>query len=110
MAIVKFKTTPTQALHKGRIKQEVAKLYGTSLEVAKKEILGQYHLVWLFALREEFGFADSRARRVLNKFLEISEDIASGLITFDDLKEVIKDEIGEKFYNDFLRNEWEVRD
>lgn len=105
-----FKTSPQQALNRGRIHREIEQIHAKSLEIAKQEILSQYHLIWLLALRDEFGFADSRARRVLEKFIQINEDIADGLISFTDIKDTIKDEIGEDFYNTYIRLDWDVRD
>ena len=110
MKKIYFKTSPQQALNRGRTRREIEQIHAKSLEIAKQEILSYYHLIWLLALRDEFGFADSRARRVLEKFIQINEDIADGLISFTDIKDTIKDEIGEDFYNTYIRLDWDVRD
>lgn len=76
---------------KAAIKQ-VEKIEKKHLE----KLTNEYHLIWIWALRNKYEFGTKRINDILDKVGEIAQDITEGHISFDDIREALEDEIGLK--------------
>lgn len=87
------------------VQKAIDKRWLEATEIEEK-VLTNFSLVVLMALRDEFGFGTSRAMRIAKKILEIDESIALGYLTFEDIKETLRDELGQAFYEYYLEPNW----
>lgn len=79
------------AVYKARqvVKKDIEELK----KIVEKDIALNYHLLWLLALRDEFGFGYSRLLRVYNKVCADAEAISEGYLNFEDIKETLESEV-----------------
>ena len=87
---------------KKAVSREVKKEVDTIQRQVLKEMLFDYHLIWLLALRDAEAFGSTRLARVMDKVLVLSEDIGAGRLDFDDIKNALADELTEEFSKKYL--------
>ena len=57
------------------------------------DTVNKYSLAVILCLRDELGFGKKRAQRFMKRLEGEFDDLNAGRISFDDMKEVIKDEL-----------------
>ena len=58
------------------------------------ELANDYSAVMMYTLRHKFDFGHGRATRFIEAIKETFADIDTGLITIEDLKQTLEEEIG----------------
>lgn len=79
------------------------------VEEIEKNILSNFCFVVIMALRDEFGFGESRAIRFADRVFELDDSIARGYLSFDDIRETLREELGSDFYKFYLDPVWMCR-
>lgn len=76
------------------IKKEVILQTEEKIKKLEADMLDRTRLIWALALRDEFGFSNSRMVRAMEKVFFIETCIADGLLDFEDIRKTIAEEIG----------------
>jgi len=70
--------------------RQIGKYYKGVLSIVKDRVC----TCALYALRDEFGFGPSRAKRFFNRFYEYLQSIGQGYVSWIEVHDVVKDELG----------------
>lgn len=79
---------------KKEVEKEVEKIRERVISDVARDIVWNYHLLWMLALRDEFRFSTSRMKRVLDRVSENADALEKKYMTFDDIRQTMIDEIG----------------
>ena len=73
---------------------EVRAMIRKTQERTLHKLADDYSAVMMYTLRNKLKFGHTRAKRFIQDVTETFADIDAGLITIDDLKQTLEDEIG----------------
>lgn len=85
--VAKMKLTPKD------IKQIEDNKMAESIQFA----VNNYSIAMLYCLHEELGFGKKRGPKFVEKVQTVFDDLSNGLINFDDLVGVVREEMGINF-------------
>lgn len=95
---MKLSREERRRLQKATVKELM--LMKKAVEMEREELLKQkdnlatqYHLVWLLTLRDLYGFGHERLVRTLNSAVDNFTAVSEGYITFDDIRDTLKEEV-----------------